>query len=279
MNALSSEQRAAFWRDGYMCCTSLFSPEEVALLECALSRTLETDSEIKVMEADGATVRSVFASHKNSIAAEFVARSERLLGVAEDLLGTTACIYQSKYNLKDAFSGDIWEWHQDYLNWEREDGLPSDQLVTAMLFIDDATEFNAPLIVIPRSHQYGVIDVERRSDTPAQGASDWQDTHAARLRYHIPEGTIRDLVQKHGMASMKGPAGTVCFFHSNLIHGSVTNLSPFRRAAYFVTYNRTDNVPRGGLSFRPDFIVGRDNAPLKTASDTELRRVLLEEGT
>jgi ectoine hydroxylase len=33
-------------------------------------------------------------------------------------------IYQFKINVKAAFGGDVWQWHQDYIFWRNEDGMP-----------------------------------------------------------------------------------------------------------------------------------------------------------
>jgi ectoine hydroxylase len=75
------------------------------------------------------------------------------------MLKSDANVHQFKINSKAAYRGDVWEWHQDYIFWQREDGMPTARVVNAVVFLDDVNEFNGPLLLIPTSHHLGVIDV------------------------------------------------------------------------------------------------------------------------
>ena len=33
-------------------------------------------------------------------------------------------MHQFKLNAKAAFEGEVWQWHQDYGTWARDDGMP-----------------------------------------------------------------------------------------------------------------------------------------------------------
>jgi ectoine hydroxylase len=96
-----------------------------------------------------------------------------------------------------------------------------------------------------------------------------QDHYKASLRkqeYGVPDDTsLGFLVQRGGLHSAKGAAGTVVFFDCNTMHGSNSNISPFPRANLFFVYNSVDNrlgAPRGGLQPRPEFIASRTGAVL-----------------
>jgi ectoine hydroxylase-related dioxygenase (phytanoyl-CoA dioxygenase family) len=134
-----------------------------------------------------------------------------------------------------------------------------------MLFIDEVTEFNGPLMLIPGSHRSGMIDVDAR--TAAEDQPAWVANVSADLKYSLDRDTIAALVQAKGIVAPKGPAGTVLLFHPNLAHASVPNLSPFDRTVLIVTYNRVDNVPVPRGAPRPEFLVSRDQTPVTAGAD------------
>ena len=179
-------------------------------------------------------------------------------------------VYQFKVNLKAAFAGDTWPWHQDYSFWHKEDSMPEPHAVTIAIFLDDVSEFNGPLYFIPGSHRIGCLD---RDDAKAQPGS-WREDVAAALRYQSAKDRVASLASEHGLAAPKGPRGTVLFFDSNIVHASPANISPFERRIVFITYNSIHNLPRN--THRPAFLVNPYKGPLEPAedgaSDIELTR-------
>jgi ectoine hydroxylase len=87
-----------------------------------------------------------------------LARHPRLIEPVEQLLGGPVYIHQFKINAKAAFDGDVWQWHQDYGTWQRDDDMPEARAMNMALFLDDVTEFNGPLMFIPRSHKRCVLE-------------------------------------------------------------------------------------------------------------------------
>jgi ectoine hydroxylase len=59
-------------------------------------------------------------------------------------------------------------------------------------------------------------------------------------------------------------------FHPNLVHASPPNRSARDRSMLVVTYNSTRNLPRPSGPPRPEFLVGRDYAPLTAFVDPRL---------
>jgi Phytanoyl-CoA dioxygenase (PhyH) len=51
----------------------------------------------------------------------------------------------------------------------------------------------------------------------------------ADLKYALRKEAVAGLVGEYGITAAKGPAGSVLFFHSNMVHGSPNNISPFDR--------------------------------------------------
>ena len=74
------------------------------------------------------------------------------------LLGGPVYVHQFKINGKAAFDGDVWQWHQDYGTWARDDLMPEPRAMNVALFLDDVTEFNGALMIIPKSHKQGVLE-------------------------------------------------------------------------------------------------------------------------
>jgi ectoine hydroxylase len=74
------------------------------------------------------------------------------------------------------------------------------------------------------------------------------------------------------MVSPKGPAGSVVFFSSEVVHGSAPNMSPMARRLLIATYNDVSNLPSWRGEPRPDYVVCRDTEPLSPLDGTFLRQ-------
>ena len=270
---LTPEQLDSYRRDGYLLLPELFSQDEVEVMRSQLPALFAEDSERRVVEKGSGVVRSVYGSHKTSDVFQRLTRHPRLVEPAMQILGHQVYVYQFKINAKIAFLGDVWEWHQDYIFWQREDGVPRADLVTISVFLDEVTEFNGPLLMVPGSHEEGVIDPGRTGGVPQgyEGSPDWIANLTADLKYSVDKASLTRLVDRTGIVAPKGPAGSVLFFHPNTVHGSVPNLSPYDRKIVLVTYNRVDNLPTFQEKQRPEFLVSRDFTPIQPLAESELR--------
>ena len=74
---------------------------------------------------------------------------------------------------------------------------------------------------------------------------------------------MRDQATKNGIFSAKAKAGSVLLFHSNIIHGSTINMSPFDRTVLMITYNSVNNKLEDKANPRPDFLASREFKPLQ----------------
>lgn len=262
---LTTDQLTAFENDGFLLLPGFFSAAEVELMRAQLPELFAEASERRVVEKGTNTARAVHGVHATNDVFGRLTRDRRLLEPAMQILGGPVYVHQFKINAKAAFIGDVWEWHQDYIFWLKEDGLPECQLVNISVFLDDVTEFNGPLMLIPGSHREGVIDLVGDQGVPEgyDGAPDWISNLTADLKYSIDRNTLIRLVTAGGIQAPKGPAGSLLLFHPNAVHASVSNLSPFDRSMALVTYNRVDNLPVEGGMKRPDFLAGRDFSPIQ----------------
>ena len=58
---------------------------------------------------------------------------------------------------KEAFGGDIWQWHYDFATHHREDGVPKPLALNLHIFLDEVSEFNGPLWFVRGSHRHGPV--------------------------------------------------------------------------------------------------------------------------
>ena len=279
---LTNEQVEKFEKDGYLVIESLFSPEELEVILGEVPREMAEDSPRRIRETSGA-VRSVFALHSTNEKFRCLTRLPRLVEPAKQLLKSDVYVHQFKLNAKVALEGEQWEWHQDFLYWFKEDGMPSPRVLTAAVFLQDVNDFNGPMLVIPGSHKEGMIDVEAQevealgSVAPriaeGDGAGTWIHTLTANLKYKINRRILAGLLTKNSIYAAKGRAGFVLFFHGNLFHASSNNLSPYDRMSIFVTYNSSENCLHDMKQPRPTFIADRDYTPIMPVSDDALLRM------
>jgi ectoine hydroxylase len=253
---LSPRDTLTYQRDGVLVRPGLFTPAEVCALEAAFERDARIPGEHRITEADGTGVRAVYASHTRQQEYRTLIRSPRLLEAAQQLLGPDIYLYQFKINAKAAFGGDSWAWHQDYVAWKIADNLPSPELVNVVVFLDEVNEFNGPIIFVPGSHADGSVG-------SALGDEHRSDQHLDPDDIALTQADMASLVDQHGLISPKGGAGTVVFFHPEVVHGSAANISPFPRRLIILTYNQVGNYPRWPGDPRPEYLVCRDTTPLE----------------
>lgn len=212
-----------------------------------------------VLEENG-LVRALHGCHLYSSIFEGLTHHAHLLEPAMQILGTEAYVHQFKINLKLAFGGEVWPWHQDYIFWKYEDGMPNPHVVNIAVFLDDITEFNGPMYMLPGSHRLGLIDAVAKA--AEEGKEEWHNNVSANLRYTVPNEVVVEQEKKHGMISATGKAGSILIFDPNTIHGSSPNISPNDRELLVITFNSVTNTPDLPANPRPEFLVSRNFSPL-----------------
>jgi ectoine hydroxylase-related dioxygenase (phytanoyl-CoA dioxygenase family) len=261
---LTSDQLRSYRENGFLLLPGAFSAPEVAAMKAELPGVFDQESPARVKEASSPIVRSVYGSHRTHESFRQLSEDARLVEPAMQVVDSEVYVYQFKVNAKAAFAGDVWEWHQDYIFWRDEDGMPAPRVMNAALFLDEVNEFNGPMFFMPGSHREGVIDVRPASaSAPEGGEPAWMSNVSAKLNYALDQPTVERLCNRYGMSCPKGPAGTMLLFDSNVVHGSSNNISPFNRVMVIATYNSVHNLPGTGRARRPDFLVSRDVEPVR----------------
>ena len=250
---LSDEQVARFEADGYLFMAELFDAAEVAVLLGEVPALFAVERKENVREKRGGVVRTNFAAHTYNDVYGKLARHPRLVAPIMRLLGGGVYVHQFKINGKAAFNGDVWQWHQDYGTWSRDDLMPEPRAMNVAVFLSEINEFNAPLLFIPGSHKGGCL--EAAHDTATTSYPLWT----------IDDATIGALVAANGMIAAKGAAGSALFFHGNIVHGSGSNMSPWDRVIVYISLCHVDNHIRRFK--RPEWIAHRDFTPIECLAD------------
>jgi ectoine hydroxylase len=250
---LTAEQLARFDRDGYLFFPSLFKPEEIKVLTDEVPSLYAQRRVENVREKTGDVVRTNFAAHLYSYPFAKLARHPRMVEPIRSLFGEDVYMHQFKINGKQAFDGDVWQWHQDYGTWMNDDQMPSARAMNVAIFLDEVNEFNGPLMFIPGSHKQGVLD-----------ASHDQSTTSYPL-WVISNENIKRMVDKGGIVAPKGPGGSMILFHGCLVHASTSNLSPWNRVSVYLSLCAVSNHIRRFK--RPGYIAHRDFTPIQCLPD------------
>jgi len=250
---LTQTQLDAFDRDGYLFFPALFRPEEVKVLSEEVPALYARRRPENVREKTGDVVRTNFAAHLYSAPFARLARHPRMVEPVRQVFGEDLYMHQFKINGKQAFDGDLWQWHQDYGTWKNDDQMPEARAMNVAIFLDEVNEFNGPLMFIPGSHKLGVLDAAH--DTSTTSYPLWT----------ISNEVIRKLVERGGIVAPKGPAGSMILFHGCLVHASGSNLSPWNRVSVYLSLCAVSNHIRRFK--RPDYIAHRDFTPIECLPD------------
>jgi hypothetical protein len=262
---LDDDDQRKFADDGVLVHRVRLSDQHVRLLLAQLP-TLARRTDTIAFEADGRTPRAVHGGYEQCPVLDQLTRLDVLLGPVQQILQNQVYVYQFKVNLKAAFAGDFWSWHQDFSFWAKEDQMPAPRAVTVGIFLDEVTEFNGPMYFIPGSHQSGCHDVdEEHSDGDPEA---WHRHVGVSLSHQTDQRHVSALAAQHGMIAPKGPPGTVLFFDCNIVHASPGNISPLERRILFITYNSVVNVPKNPK--RPEFLVNRNVRALEPLDGSNL---------
>lgn len=173
-----------------------------------------------------------------------VACRPEIRGLVEPILGPDAFVVRAIYF--DKLPGANWKvpWHQDqtiavrqrintpgFGPWSVKESVPHveppimilEQMLTVRIHLDDCTDDNGPLRVIPRSHQLG-----RLSPDSAPG-----------------------LLKKHGEVSCTVNAGGAVLMRPTTLHASSPAASPAHRRVIHIEFS-ADKLPGGLAWMKPD---------------------------
>lgn len=249
---LSGSQLREFEEQGLLFLRDCFSPAEVAVLRRAADEVYAQDRPEVWRESSGAP-RTAFAAHTYNDAFRRLGAHPRLIEPVMQILGGPVYMHQYKVNAKAAFDGEVWQWHQDYGTWRRDDDMPEPRAMNIAVFVDEVTAANGPLLLLPGSHRQGVQEAGHDLETTSYPL------------WTLDRATVTRLADEGGLVAPTGPAGSMLMFHGNLVHASPPNISPWGRTIVYLSLCHVDNHIRRFK--RPEWIAHRDFTPIKPLAD------------
>lgn len=236
---LSPSERDSMEQNGYVLREAAFTRDEVAEITDACERlvadlvkdrqgkryhvgsyTFEPDQLTDCMikwEGDSDVVHGIEPFAHLSPDLEKWAYDARFIGPSADFVGDDEpVLFTEKLNLKRPHVGGPNPWHQDWPYWEDADDRS--RVVTAMLFLDDATLENGTLQVLPGSHTSGPWKM--RTDSDLFGNLEMDPS----------------AVEGKTPVAIEVPAGSVVLFGPLLVHKSDPNRSEKDRRALLYSY-------------------------------------------
>jgi len=232
----SAEQRASYADQGYLVFPDLLTSTELAHLRAALADVLseaegltESNDKFSVTQtSDGNwSVRRIFNPIAHHQAFYDLVFNPRILDVVENLIGPNIQLHHTKLNLKPPSNAEArFEWHQDYPFFPHTNF----DLLAVMIYLDDSTEENGCLTIIPGSHKLGPLNHLFAKD----GAFSSQLENKT-----VVEDSTRWL-------RVPVPAGGMELHHCNMLHSSTANRGTRPRSAMVIQYRAADNMAVGG---------------------------------
>lgn len=237
---LSQKQQDQFWHDGYLVVDGAVDKQTLCNLQNQMSKWDE-ESRNHMQPYGKPTVdgRPRFDLEENHSAERPALRrinnpievckhfyavmtEAPMVDMVANLIGPNVKYHHCKINSKVPGSNMVVRYHQDFAYTPHT----NDDLITAMLLLDDVDTGNGCLMVVPGTHK-GAID------------SLFQDG--------VFTGMVEPSLEESYLARqvpIEGKAGSVCLMHTRLQHGSAPNPSVSRRRAiYLCVYSAADAVP------------------------------------
>jgi phytanoyl-CoA hydroxylase len=234
----AAEQKRFYDDQGYLVFPEVLSADELATLRSALDEVLQeaeglTESNDKFSITKGRDgnhyVRRVFSPIKHHQAFHDAAFHPKILDAVANVIGPNIQLHHTKLNLKPPSSPDArFEWHQDYPFFPHTNY----DLIAVLLHIDEATEENGCLRIIPGSHKQGPrIHVFAKDGAFSSQLEDKRDVEDESKWLNVP-----------------CPAGGVEMHHCNMLHSSTANRGDKPRSVLIFQYRAADNVALAGAT-------------------------------
>jgi ectoine hydroxylase len=254
---LNAQQLRDFDELGFLFLPNCFSEDEVGVLRAEAEEIYKSDREQVWREKTGAP-RTAFAAHTYNEAFGLLSRHPRLVEPLRQYFGEEVYVHQFKINAKAAFEGDVWQWHQDYGTWARDDGMLEPRAMNIAVFLDEVMPINGPLMIIPKSHRHGTLKAGHDKSTTSYPL------------WTLDKETVTELAHEGGIVAPTGKPGAVLMFHGNLVHASPPNITPYPRKIVYLTLCAVSNHITKFT--RPEWIAHRDFTPLVPVADDALLR-------
>jgi ectoine hydroxylase-related dioxygenase (phytanoyl-CoA dioxygenase family) len=237
---LTEQQQQFFKEQGYLVVEGVFAPDEVLRLQQACDDlaakahglTVSTDRfKLAVFKDSGKIVQQIGDPHEMAGVWMDLVRDARLLDMVETLIGPNLMVYYSQLMMKAPRQGFTAPWHQDFAFFPHN----RSNILACTVAIDEATEENGCIRVIPGSHKLGLIN------------------------HYDEEGVFTGIVRDERdfdpttEVALPAKAGSVLFWHALTLHSSHPNRSEKPRRALVIEYkNPADRLLTGSFNGRAE---------------------------
>ena len=228
---LTDKQIEFYRKNGYLILRSFFGQDVLDGIDATIQQIVHdaigSEDQDKIVELEPEqvfgqpVVRRIynpFDVHENF---RNLARDERLVDTIAVILGHDLNLHHSKLNMKPPKVGSVVEWHQDLAY------LPhtNDDLMTVMIYLDDATSANGCVQVIPRRHTQFF---DHHTEDGYFAGMITEDVESGRFGQPV---------------SCEGQAGSVIMMHCMTPHSSHPNRSDKPRRTLIFEYRAANSFP------------------------------------
>lgn len=239
-------------KNGYLIIEKLFDGVEIKKAHDAVAEIITSTDKLEdiaeLEKDDKNSIRRFWSPTKRHPYFLEMIKSPKMLDVVEQLIGHNILYHYSKLNMKAPKIGSVVEWHQDFSYYPHT----NTDLVSCLVYLDDATVENACLQVIPGSHKFGLFD-------------------------HNVDGYFRGKILPENMQSLQNqaislsaPAGSVIFIHCLMLHYSPINTSNMQRRVFIPAYRAADAYP---IYFGPHAAHNENGIMLMRGQQSKIARV------
>lgn len=236
---LTRGQMDQFWRDGFLVAEDAVTPAQLDAMRADIARWVEESrAHTKPFgpptidgrprfdmggehTAERPALRRINNPSDLYPAYDDVMRNSAMVDMVADLIGPNVKFHHCKINVKLPGSHTEVGYHQDYAYTPHT----NDDIVTALLMLDDMTLENGCLMGVPGTHRQAM-------QTLFDGDS-FTGTMKAEVCAEM----------KAKQVPITGKAGSVCLMHTKLAHGSEPNRSNRPRPLYICVYTAADAFP------------------------------------
>jgi phytanoyl-CoA hydroxylase len=201
---------------GWLVVDNVITPEDVDALRAVLDEPEFAGSHSVDQYASQMHITTL---HPTMLA---LARDPRIVQHIVPLLGPNIQLHHSKTSTKPSTpgTGELWAFHQDFAFYPHTNS----DVLAVMVMLDDATEENGCMHVVPRSKRMGLLDHDPEEGEPWSGScretSLWTDPRT--------------------LVPLKPRAGGISIHHALTLHGSGVNRSGEPRRGIVFAYRAAD---------------------------------------
>ena len=230
---LNSKQVDYYNSNGYLTIENVYNASQIKLLSDVTdefvekSRLVTEENDMFSLESDHSKdnprlTRIKTPQNFHSIYEKAV-KDEKMLDIIEHFIGKNIRFQGAKLNMKMPGGGRQVEWHTD---WGHHPHTNDDMLAVGIA-LDDITEENGCLMVIPGSHKWDAIS--HHEDGFFVGAVD------------INSFDVKKAI------NITSNAGGISIHHVRTLHGSAPNMSDKPRRLLLLEFSATDAFPVSGI--------------------------------